>query len=159
MNTNTNNSGRKISKEKRLEERRKVRSDLGSMRDVMPYPKFEGSDKWRFRWVNNDVKAGVNRVQKLLALGWGVWDQPDKFDVGRALNVTESNTSVGEGVELPVGTTARGEALTAVLMYIDKDIYEADQQLKEEEIQEKEEGIFELQNESGMYGGVRVGRQ
>src|SRR5210317_753526 len=134
MTTKTSNSGRKITKEKRLEERRKIRSDLGSMRDVMPMPKFEGSDKWRFRWVNNDMKAGINRVQKLMALGWGVWDKPDLFDVGRALNVTESNTSVGSGVELPVGTTARGEALTAVLMYIDKDIYEADQEIKEEEI-------------------------
>lgn len=124
----------------------------------MPYPKFEGSDKWQFRWVNNDMKAGINRVQKLMSLGWAVWDKPDLFDVGRALNVTESNTSVGSGVELPVGVTARGEALTAVLMYIDKEIYLDDQELKEEEIREKEEGIFDMEKEQGMYGGVRVGQ-
>ena len=156
MANKANTRNRKLTKEEALAERRKIRSDLGSMRDVMPYPSFEGSEDYQFRWVNNDQKAGVNRVQRLKALGWEVWEDRQRFDVGQATNVTEGNVSVGGAVELPVGTSPTGQTLTAVLMYIDKAIYEADQELKEGAIREKEEGIFEQGNERGMYGGVRV---
>lgn len=154
----TNTQSRKMTKKQLLEERRKKRTDLGSMRDVMPMPTFEGADKYHWRWVNNDAKAGVNRVQKLMGLGYEIWTDREKFDVGQGTNVTESNVGLGSAVELPVGTSPTGDTMTATLMYIDKVLYEMDQEIKEDAIREKETGMLdEGQDDAGMYGGIRVG--
>lgn len=151
-------SNKKLTREEILEERRKQRTDLGSMRTVMPYPSFEGSEKFMWRWVNNDLRAGVNRVKKLESLGWAVFNEREKFDVTQGTNVTESNIDLGSGVTLAVGTNARGEPLTAVLMYIRKDLYDLDQDLKEEAIRETEKDLLNQGQKEGMYGGVNIGR-
>ena len=49
-----------------LKERRKIRGDLGSDRDVMFTPKVPGRV---FRWVNDELKSGRNRVNRLKELG------------------------------------------------------------------------------------------
>lgn len=156
MATKTNAGTRKTKKTKEqiLKERRAERTDLGSMRDVMRTPEIEG---FVVRWVNDEFKGGVNRIGRLKSLGWVLVDENTESDA--PTNVTESNVSLGTGTELIAGTTAEGKPMRAVLMMIDRDIYEADQQLKEESIREIEDGIFELQKEEGMYGAVNVGRQ
>jgi hypothetical protein len=136
-----------------LKERRKTRGDLGSDRDVMRTPEVPGMV---MRWVNDELKSGRNRVQRLRSLGWEVYDG-EFVQVAPPNDVSEANTSLGDGAMIAVGLTRENKPMHAILMMIPQDIYEADQEIKEEAIRAKEETIFEQGSEAGMYGGVRVG--
>lgn len=146
---------KKKTKAQVLAERRLVRTNMGSIRDVMRLPEVPG---FVFRWVNDELKMGVSRIQKLKDIGWLVWDK-HPVDVAPPNNVREANISLGSGATVAVGTTAQGESLKAVLMYIDADIYAVDQSLKAEAIDEKEkEMLSQGQGDPGMYGGIRIGQ-
>lgn len=147
-------TNKRKSKAEILKERRKLRGDLGSMRNVMQVPEVPDHE---FRWVNDELRSGKNRVAQLERLGWAVWDG-EHVEVADPNNVTEGNLSLGDGGRVAVGTTERGESLQAVLMYIHSDIYHADQAIKEEAIAAKEAGVFSQGNETGMYGGVSIGK-
>ena len=155
MTAKTATSRTKKSKEAILAERRKTRGDLGSMRTVMHMPDIPGKV---LRWVNDEMKSGINRVERLKSLGWVVYDG-ETPSVDTPTNVTEANISLGAGATLAAGTDAQGKPMQCILMMIDADIYNADQHLKEEAIQETEGTIFDLEKEVGMYGGINVGKQ
>ena len=151
--TKTQSKRARQTRETILAERRAKRTDLGSMRNVMQSPDVPGL---MFRWVNDELRGGRNRIEALKSLGWEVYDQ--EVEVAPPNNVTESNISLGDGGTVAVGTTAEGKPLHAILMCIDADIYAVDQELKEEEILSREEGMLDQGKEEGMYGGINVGR-
>ena len=135
-----------------IAERRGVRNDLGSMRNVILTPDVEGLV---FRWVNDEMRSGRNRIELFKERGWHVYE-------GRGVqvadhNVKDSNTSLGSSSRITVGTTETKEALSAVLMCISKELYDIDQQLKQEEIDEAEQGLRDSANAGGHYGAIRIG--
>lgn len=144
---------KKKTKAQILKERREIRGDLGSDRDVMMTPEVPGMV---MRWVNDELKSGRNRVERLQALGWEVYNG-ESVQVAPPNDVSEANVSLGDGAMIAVGLDRENKPLHAILMMIPQEIYEADQQLKEEAIRAKEETIFEQGGEQGMYGGIRIG--
>ncbi len=137
-----------------LKERRKIRGELGSERDVMFTPKLPGMV---VRWVNDELKSGRNRVERLKAIGWEVYDGQN-VEVAPPNGISDANISKGDGAMIAVGTTKEGKPMNAVLMFIPEEIYEADQAIKEEAIREKEEEMLSQgEGQPHMYGGVRIG--
>ncbi len=143
--------GKRKSREELIAERRKVRNDLGSNRNVMITPKIPGLVT---RWVNDEVVGGKSRVQQFLDKGWEVYDEPDVV-VGE-MSAVNPNVSLGSGGELLVGKTSDNKPLKAVLMCIDEQIYELDQQLKEEELKAKENSIMAESDQEGLYGNIKI---
>jgi len=136
-----------------LKERRSIRGDLGSDRDVMITPEIQGMV---VRWVNDEIKSGRSRVDRLKALGWVVYDG-ENVEVAPPNGVSDANVSLGDGAMIAVGVSKEGKSIKAILMMIPEDIYRMDQELKEEAIREKEAAILDQGNQNGMYGGVRIG--
>ena len=134
------------SREEKLAERREQRRDIGTMRDVMLTPKIDG---YVTRWVNDELRSGQNRIQKMQSIGWEI-----ATDEGLHFadpSVIEANKSLGAGYRIVVGQPD-GKPLYAVLMKIDEEIYEMDQQIKEEEIRDKERAIRDAPKKEGFYG-------
>jgi hypothetical protein len=144
----------RMTREELFAERRMERTDLGSMKMVMDVPEVPGL---HFRWVNDEISAGRNRIERLKEIGYWVFDGSD-VQIAPPNNVTESNISLGDGATVAVGTDAQGKPLHAILMCIDKKTYMVDQALKEEEILSREEGMLAQGDEEGMYGAVQIGR-
>ena len=134
-------------------ERRKVRDDLGADRDLMRAPTVPGKV---FRWVNVQLRGGVNRVESLKKKGWELYDG-DHVEVAAPNGVTEANVSEGSGGTMVVGLGSDGKPLHAVLMYINEDIYQVDQELKHEAIREQERALMNAPDAEGMYGSVKIG--
>lgn len=155
MATQQKATPKKMSKAQRLADRRKIRADLGADKDIMKAPDVPG---FVLRWVNDELRGGTNRVNKLKSLGWEVYGGEEP-EVSPPNEVAESNITLGDGAIMAVGTDRDGHPMNAVLMMIPEDIYQMDQDLKEEEIRSTEEGIFEQgDGQEGMYGGVRIGK-
>lgn len=118
------------SREELMAERRKVRHDTGTYKDVMTVPEEPGL--W-FRWVN-DVEDGA-RVAQFLKLGWRLYDG-DNVPVGDANQTLETNVSPGAGA-----VVVAGKGVKAVLMCIDKEIWDMDQEIKQESIDATEQAM------------------
>lgn len=132
-------------KDELMAERRKQRPDLGSMRSVLNTPQVDG---WVFRWANDfSDNAGRNKVPFMLNAGWQIWKEP--FEVADK-GVLERDKDLGSGHRISVGER-NGEPLFAVLLAIPREIYDIDQELKEEERREKERGILGQVDQEGFY--------
>lgn len=119
-----------------LEERRKVRGDMGTYQNLLTYPEDE---TLHFRYVNDSN----DRIARLQRLGWRVWEV-DNFQVGDA-SVIDNNIDGVSGVRVPVG-----KGMTAVLMCIEKELWDADQELKEESIRETEKAMGKQAKGKGL---------
>lgn len=128
-----------------LAERRSKRTDLGTFRDVMTVPQVAGK---RFYWTNDQIKGGRNAISRMEKIGWQIYT--GDFEVGDEIAV-ERDKSMGDAHKIVVGMNGT-EPLYAVLMWIDEDVYKADQSIKEEELKATEEGLREEANAPGMYG-------
>lgn len=136
-------------REQMMAERRQQRTDIGNTRDRLRTPKIDG---YVTRWVNDELRSGRNRVAVLQDLGWQICDIPGlKF---ADPSVIEGNKDLGTGYRVVAGQTEQGKPYHSILMMIPEDIYEMDQQLKEEAILEKEESIRRKADEPGMYGNM-----
>lgn len=141
---NRTEENRTRSREDIVLERRKVRSDLEGFRNVMSIPEEPGL---MFRYVNDSKDPGSrwhNRVEHLKKLGWYVYEG-DNVPVGDTGEVYDRNSSLGSGAEIP----ARG-GITAVLMCIPKEIWDADMEIKMEKLAELERGMEISSRQAGL---------
>lgn len=130
----TNNRNR--DREAILLERRKVRDDLGTFRDLMSYPDVPGL--W-FRYVN-DIR---DRIAWFKKLGWSIYEE-ENFEPGQS-GVLENNISPGTGAVIPAG---RG--INSVLMCIPKEFWDADQEIKAQKTVDIEDSRKQLNAEQGL---------
>lgn len=147
------NTRKRKTREEILKERRELRRDLGARGSVMALPEEEGKE---FRWVNNQLISGVNRIQRMQELGWQIW-HAENTEVDESTGAT--NIQSGTGGRLVVGLDEKHEPMEAVVMWIDKDIYDADQALKAERVDDLEDDIQKRPSQDGLYGNVRIGEQ
>lgn len=136
---NTENT-RTRSRAEILEERRKVRTDVGTMRNILTYPTGEKAEGKHFRYVN-DVKDRIDQFKKM---GWMVWDE-DNVLVGDPNQAVEMNVAGESGVRVPMGG-----GVTAVLMWIPQEYWEADQHLKELDIRATEKAMNKRLKAEGL---------
>ncbi len=150
----TTQSKKRKTREQLKAERRKVRDDLGSSRDVMRSPEIPGLV---FRWVNDELRGGRSRIETLKERGWYVYEGQAP-EVEAPNTVVDANVSEGSGGTMIVGVDAKGAPMNAVLMCIDSEIYQIDQKLKSEKIKENEEELMGRSSEDGHYGNIRIGK-
>jgi hypothetical protein len=134
-----------------LQERRRVRQDLGSDRNVMYTP--EDDNDWHYRWFNDVDQGGANTIAKARRNGWA--DMPDDWRIPDAI-AGEDAISTGGGVELPVGNDKAGNPIKARLLRLPMEYHLADMALKEEGIKAKENDILGLTESEGYYGEVKL---
>ena len=103
---------------------------------------------YHYRFVN-DVD---DRIERLKLGGYEI--APEKVGIGDD-SVENTNISLGAGTRMHVG-----KGVKAVLMRIPKELYDADQKVKQHEINLKEADILRKSNnrEDGSYGEVTIGK-
>jgi len=145
--TQRNSQRARPTKEQILAERRSIRQDLGSHRSVLLTPKVDGLV---FRWERDLLRGGQNQVQRLLNMGWiiyeGEWDVADQSAV-------ERDKGLGTGHRV-VGGQFDGKPYYLVLMCIDAEVYAADQEIKEEALRAKEDELRADVQSDGGYGYI-----
>ena len=144
-------SRKRKTKKELIDERRQLRRDLGERGSLMNLPQEDGKV---FRWVNNQEVSGINRINRLETIGWQVW-QGENAEIDESTGL--KNIQLGTGGRLTVGSNEKFEPMEAVIMWIDKDTWDADQALKAEAIDEQEREIVSRPGSDGMYGNVQIG--
>lgn len=130
-----------------LEDRRKLRYDLGGPKNLLTVPDKEGFVR---RWVlDAEDRVHGNRIEYAKKLGWTVVTDLVEF-VGDE-NVTERNKTPESGARVYAGD---GKYL--VLMEIPEEIREVDRQLKAEEIIDTEDDLRRQPQKEGFYGVVKL---
>ena len=144
-------SRKRKTKKELIDERRQLRRDLGERGSLMNLPEEAGKV---FRWVNNQEVSGINRINRLESIGWQVW-QGENAEVDEATGL--KNIQLGTGGRLVVGANEKFEPMEAVIMWIDKDLYDMDQALKAEQVDLSEQEIVDRPGSDGLYGNVQIG--
>jgi hypothetical protein len=111
-------------------------------RDLLTVPPKEGY----VRRIVNDSENG-QRIERFKLAGWSIVEDP-KTQVG-APEVVNRNVSLGSGVSIAVGSGQR-----AVLMEIPKDLYDKDQDAKEQRLKLQERSMYEQNKKEGLVGRV-----
>jgi len=140
-------------REELLAERRMQRKDIGKGRDVLKVPT---DPLYVYRWFNDvPMSGGVNRIQWAMSKGWEVAnaDQHELADE----SVKDDNVSLGSVGKRPVGKDSYGNPLYAVLLRMSKELWDIDQEIKDEPIKELEDQIHRRPKSTGMYGEVKIG--
>jgi len=126
---------KKLSKKEQL---RQERLALHEQRDTMTANQREGYVR---RWVNEE------NIEKRKAVGWEVVE--DEVQVGED---KDGNSSIGTGAQKQAGIDKRtGNPYYAILMEIQQELYDIDQEIKQENNNEVMNSINKDDNSQGRY--------
>ena len=136
---------------------RKERQPLGVQRQKLDFEQKPGKVR---RIINTNWHKDPNRFQNALDGGYTV---VMKEDVGDTSHLADLPEELGSAVTRIVGTNKDGSKIIGVLMEIDEELYNEDQAMKDEPLQEIDNqiqrGQFGMSSNDARYvpkGGIKM---
>jgi hypothetical protein len=124
-------------------------------------PVHESRDRFKFRGLNHDAyyyrlvkKNDLDRVAKFLDAGYVFVTKGGSVSTDNSIKTVDSTQGTSSLIEVPGGL-----GVTLVMMALPKELWDADQKTKEENIRASEADMYrDLKSKSspqeGNYGGV-----